>query len=88
MSSWRSASAASTCSAPSTPAWGSTRQADRLPEKFFRPLTGGGPTDGVALTHEEVEGALQEYYAQAGWDQATGIPKPETLKRLGLEWAA
>ena len=64
------------------------RAADRLPQKFFQPLTGGGPTDGVALTHEEVEGALQEYYAQAGWDQATGIPKPETLKRLGLEWTA
>jgi aldehyde:ferredoxin oxidoreductase len=64
------------------------RAADRLPQKFFQPLTGGGPTDGVALTHEEVEGALQEYYAQAGWDQATGFPKPETLKRLGLEWAA
>ena len=67
---------------------GIARQADRLPDKFYQPLTGGGPTGGVALTHEEVEGALQEYYAQAGWDQATGIPKPETLSRLGLEWAA
>jgi aldehyde:ferredoxin oxidoreductase len=67
---------------------GIARQADQLPQKFFQPLTGGGPTDGVALTHEEVEGALQEYYAQAGWDQATGNPKAETLKRLGLEWVA
>jgi aldehyde:ferredoxin oxidoreductase len=65
---------------------GIARQADQLPEKFYRPLIGGGPTDGVALTHVEVEDALQEYYAQAGWDEATGVPTPETLKRLGLEW--
>jgi aldehyde:ferredoxin oxidoreductase len=64
------------------------RQADRLPQKFFQPLTGGGPTDGVALTHDEVEAALQEYYAQAGWDQTSGNPTPETLERLGLEWVA
>ena len=66
---------------------GIDKKADRLPEKFYRPLTGGGPTDGVALTHEEVDGALREYYAQAGWDPKTGNPKVETLKRLGLEWA-
>ena len=65
---------------------GIDRQADRLPSKFFQPLTGGGPTDGVALTHDEVESALREYYAQAGWDQTSGNPTPETLQRLGLEW--
>jgi aldehyde:ferredoxin oxidoreductase len=64
------------------------RQADRLPEKFYRPLTGGGPTDGVALRPDEVEKAVQEYYALAGWDQDTGIPRLETLQRLGLEWVA
>ena len=62
------------------------KDADRLPDKFYRPLTGGGPTDGVALTHDEVDAALREYYAQAGWDPKTGNPKAETLKRLGLEW--
>jgi aldehyde:ferredoxin oxidoreductase len=65
---------------------GIDKKADRLPEKFYCPLTGGGPTDGIALTHEEVDGALREYYAQAGWDPKTGNPKVETLKRLGLEW--
>jgi aldehyde:ferredoxin oxidoreductase len=64
------------------------RPADRLPPKFYQPLGDGGPTGGVALTHEEVEGALEEYYALAGWDAKTGHPKTETLKRLGLEWAA
>jgi aldehyde:ferredoxin oxidoreductase len=64
------------------------RPADCLPPKFYQPLGDGGPTGGVALTHEEVEGALEEYYALAGWDAKTGHPKTETLKRLGLEWAA
>lgn len=63
-------------------------EADRLPEKFFQPLTGTGPTAGVALSRQEVEGALREYYAQAGWDPSTGVPTPETLRRLGLEWVA
>ena len=28
---------------------------------------------------------LDEYYALRGWDVATGVPKPETLRALGLE---
>ncbi len=66
---------------------GIDRQADRLPDKFFLPLTGGGPTDGVALDPAEVEAAKDEYYRQAGWHAATGNPTPATLTRLGLEWA-
>jgi aldehyde:ferredoxin oxidoreductase len=62
------------------------RMADQLPQKFYEPLTGGGPTDGMALKREEVDAALQEYYSLAGWDQDTGFPRPETLRRLGLEW--
>jgi aldehyde:ferredoxin oxidoreductase len=34
-----------------------------------------------------IEGALDEYYRLAGWDVATGNPTPDTLARLGLEWA-
>ena len=63
------------------------KDADHLPEKFYRPLTGGGPTDGVALDRAEVEGALREYFTLAGWDTETGLPTPGTLARLGLEWA-
>jgi aldehyde:ferredoxin oxidoreductase len=63
------------------------KEADRLPEKFFRPLAGGGPTDGVALDRAEVDGALREYFTLAGWDTQTGLPTPGTLERLGLEWA-
>jgi len=66
---------------------GLDRTADRLPAKFFRPLTGTGPTAGIALDRAEIEGALDEYYRLAGWDGRTGNPTPETLARLGLEWA-
>ena len=63
------------------------RREDRLPGKLFRPLTGTGPTAGVALDRAEIEGALDEYYRLAGWDDHTGNPTPDTLARLGLEWA-
>jgi aldehyde:ferredoxin oxidoreductase len=63
---------------------GMDRANDKLPEKFYKPLTGTGPTRGVALEHEVIEGALDEYYRLAGWDVATGNPTTETLQRLGL----
>ncbi len=65
---------------------GLDRHADRLPAKFFRPLTGTGPTAGLALDLVELETAKDEYYRQAGWDPHTGNPTPETLARLGLDW--
>jgi len=63
---------------------GLDRSADRLPPKFFKSLVGTGPTAGVALSHEEIEAAQDEYYRLAGWDVQTGNPTPETLARLGL----
>lgn len=67
---------------------GLDRRADALPPKFFRPLRGTGPTAGFALTHEELEGAKDEYFRLAGWDARTGNPTPDTLQRLGLGWLA
>ena len=61
---------------------------DSLPAKFFKPLTGTGPSRGVALDREVIEGALDEYYRLAGWDAATGNPTPDTLQRLGLAWVS
>jgi len=65
---------------------GIDRKNDKLPAKFFKPLTGTGPTKGVALDPVVIEGALDEYYRLAGWDGQTGNPTPETLARLGLDW--
>ncbi len=64
------------------------RREDRLPVKMFRPLTGAGPTAGIALDPAEVEAALDEYYRIAGWDGRTGDPTPDTLERLGLGWVS
>ncbi|HEY5435497.1 MAG TPA: aldehyde ferredoxin oxidoreductase family protein [Candidatus Limnocylindrales bacterium] len=67
---------------------GIDRRNDRLPAKFYKPLTGTGPTSGVALDPVVIEGALDEYYRLAGWDGQSGNPTPETLARLGLAWVS
>lgn len=66
---------------------GLSRKDDKLPKKFFKPLQGTGPTAGFALTHEELDSAIDEYYKLAGWT-ADGAPTPETLKKHDIEWAA
>ena len=66
---------------------GFARKDDKLPKKFFKPLVGVGPSAGVALTHEEMDTALDEYYKLAGFTN-DGIPTPKTLKQLDIEWAA
>ena len=67
---------------------GIARGQDTLSAKFFeRPLQ-GGPSDGLKVNRTEFEAALKDYYRQCGWDEASGIPKRETLVRLGLDWVA
>jgi aldehyde:ferredoxin oxidoreductase len=65
---------------------GLDRKDDKLPKKFFKQLQGKGPTAGIALTHEEIESAIDEYYKLAGWTH-NGIPTPETMERLEIAWA-
>jgi aldehyde:ferredoxin oxidoreductase len=65
---------------------GFTRKEDALPEKFFKPLGGTGPTAGVAVGHEEFENALNLYYQMHNWNE-NGIPTQISLKKSGLEWA-
>jgi aldehyde:ferredoxin oxidoreductase len=63
------------------------RKDDKLPKKFFKALTGTGPTAGFVLTHEEVDSAIDTYYKLAGLN-ADGAPTLETLKKHDVEWAA
>ncbi len=63
------------------------RKDDKLPKKFFKALKGEGPTSGFALTHEEIDFAIDHYYKLAGLN-ADGAPTPETLKMHDVEWAA
>ena len=65
---------------------GLDRRHDKLPKKFFKQLQGAGPTAGIALTHEEIESAIDEYYRLAGWTN-NGIPTTETMERLEIAWA-
>ena len=60
-------------------------QQDTLPQKFFTPLRGTGPTAGVAIGREELEQAKRMYYRQSGWDEVTGLPGQQKLAELGLE---
>jgi aldehyde:ferredoxin oxidoreductase len=63
------------------------RKDDKLPKKFFKALSGTGPTAGFALTHEEVDFAIDHYYKLAGLN-SDGAPTRETLKKHDIEWAA
>ena len=63
------------------------REEDKLPKKLYKALV-GGRSDGLFVTEEEIEQAKDWYYAEAGWDVATGAPKAETLEALELGWVA
>ena len=65
---------------------GFTRLDDRLPKKFYKPLTGSGPTAGIALDPQEVENALDLYYQFMGWT-SDGSPTPAKLDELSISWA-
>lgn len=66
---------------------GIKRKDDQLPKKFFKALKGGGPTGGIVLDKKEIESALDQYYALAGWTPE-GVPTRATLEKLDLAWAA
>ena len=63
------------------------RDADVMPKKMYKALKGGA-SDGIALNEEELEKAKDTYYAEAGWDVATGVPTREKLEELELDWLA
>jgi aldehyde:ferredoxin oxidoreductase len=65
---------------------GTGSEADTAPPKLFQPLL-GGPTDGVAVTPEEVDDAKAVYYRMAGWDES-GRPTRAKLEELAIGWVA
>jgi aldehyde:ferredoxin oxidoreductase len=62
---------------------GVDRNQDVLPNRFSERLQEGGSAD-EAITKEDLDRMLDEYYNLRGWSRE-GIPKEETLQRLGLE---
>lgn len=62
------------------------REQDALQKKFFKPLLGPGPNEGVHYTPEQFEHMKDVYYETMGWDPQTAAPTQQTLERLGLDW--
>ena len=66
---------------------GFRRHDDSLPDRFFEePLT-FGPHKGAILKRDELEKALDSYYAGRNWDPKTTKPSQEKLASLGLDFA-
>jgi aldehyde:ferredoxin oxidoreductase len=64
---------------------GFARKDDRLPDKFFVPLKGTGPTANVAVDRDQLEAAIDQYYGMMGWTN-DGISTPARMAELGLGW--
>ncbi|MEM2755944.1 MAG: aldehyde ferredoxin oxidoreductase C-terminal domain-containing protein [Candidatus Bathyarchaeia archaeon] len=56
---------------------------DDNPPRFWEPLP-SGPYEGKTVDRNRFEKDRQEYYRLVCWDE-NGIPKPEALRKLGLE---
>jgi aldehyde:ferredoxin oxidoreductase len=56
---------------------------DDNPPRFYEPLP-SGPYKGRTIKKRTFEKERKEYYEAVGWDE-NGLPKPEALKKLGLQ---
>lgn len=65
---------------------GLTRKDDWLVDRYFdEPTTRGVPAAcGVTIDREKFTKMIDEYYEHHGWDE-NGVPRPETLKELGID---
>ncbi len=64
------------------------READTLPQKFFKRALKGGRSDGFHIDYDEWHEARDAYYRLSGWNVETGIPTREKLEELELGWVA
>jgi len=62
---------------------GLTAADDAIPERFFQPKT-DGVLANKTFDPADYEKAKRYYYTLMGWDENTGIPKPEKLEELGI----
>jgi len=73
---------------------GFSRKDDGFARTAFQPLVIGEVTltlkdyYGKPLEEEDVEGLLDDYYDERGWDIETGVPTRQKLASLGLGWIA
>lgn len=64
---------------------GLRREWDTLPERIIHEGVKVGSTAGQTVDLDEL---LDDFYELSGWDLETGIPKLDTLKKLGLHMIA
>lgn len=61
---------------------GFSKEDDTLPARLLHEPVSAGPSEGFTV---KLAPMLEEYYAFRGWDK-NGVPKPEKLKELSLEF--
>jgi aldehyde:ferredoxin oxidoreductase len=61
------------------------RSFDFPPARVYEEKITGGPTQGALLEREKIDAMLDDYYDLRGWS-GDGVPTPEKLKQLGLDW--
>lgn len=71
---------------------GFTREEDRVPETWFRPMESPEGTiemmdyyETKVITKEDIEKNLDDYYKERGWNIKRGVPTKQILQNLGLE---
>ncbi|UCG22659.1 MAG: aldehyde ferredoxin oxidoreductase, partial [Chloroflexota bacterium] len=62
---------------------GFTKEDDTLPDRLLNEPVAEGPSEGFTV---KLAPMLEEYYAFRGWDEK-GVPKPEKLEELSLQFA-
>ncbi len=64
---------------------GFEREADKLSESFYRPLTRGPFAGKITFQEEDLNDAVEKYYALAGWNKNGGVNRNK-LEELNLGW--
>jgi len=60
------------------------KKENERPSKRYGSIPVDGPAAGKNIM-EKWDWMLENYYTLMGWDSKTGVPLPETLRKLGLE---
>ncbi|HEY8476915.1 MAG TPA: aldehyde ferredoxin oxidoreductase family protein [Chloroflexota bacterium] len=60
-------------------------ETDAMPKRFFKEFRNNNSATGKPLDPDALRAAQQWYYRKMGWDER-GVPTPERLKALGIEW--
>jgi aldehyde:ferredoxin oxidoreductase len=63
------------------------RQDDTVPPRMYKEALSIGAAKGKILTLDGINGLLDKYYADRGWDK-NGVPTQARLKELGLDFVS